>query len=430
MRRFGRVAALISALGILLWLVIGIAVLRDLTLEGSGAPTPTLARLTAVALRGTPTPIPLVSAPTETPPPPPTHTPTATTQPSATPHYIIVTTTPYPEVASAADLPPTAADAPESNATAACAPPNGWVAYSVQPGDTLFGFVLGADGAVDVQTLRQANCLTSDLLQVGQVLFLPSGAGEKAPKLDDLSGDVDALTRPSNCPCQITIRAGSRLEQIAERLDRLPVGFRGRDFLTATNATARTPDYWFLRSKPADKSLEGYMYPGSYTIEPNMTATQFRDMLLAAFAANVPEAYEGMAAARGWTFWQALNFASIVQRESWDANEQRMIAGVFHNRMADNRAIASSVTMMYALGSAGQWWYPAGRINFNLSNPYNTNRFRGLPPTPISSPAVSAIAAALDPVAHDYFFFNTRCGGGGNFYARTFEEFKAGLNCP
>jgi len=413
MRQFSAWIAALGAIGLLIALIIALAALSDLTVH---PPTPT--QPTALAARSTATPIPLIAPPSETPTA--THTPTAL--PSSTPNYILITATPR--------LAPTATPMPPSAPpTDACVPPEGWQPYRVQAGDTLFGFVLGADGAVDVATIKRANCLTSDLLRVGQVLFLPPRAGENAPKLDDPSGAPEDARRPSRCPCTITIRAGVRLEQIAEQIDKLPVAFRGRDFLAATGAAAALPDYWFLRSKPADRSLEGYMLSGTYTITAEMDAVQFRDLILANFAANVPEAYEGMAAARGLSFWQALTLASIVQRESWDATDQRMVAGVFHNRLAAGRPLGATVTMMYALGRPGQWWYPSGRIDFNQAHPYNTLRNRGLPPSPICSPSLSVLAAALEPAQHDYYYFNIRCGGGGNFYARTYEEFKSGLQC-
>ncbi|MFQ3535321.1 MAG: endolytic transglycosylase MltG [Aggregatilineales bacterium] len=408
---------LATALCGLIGLVVGALMLHNLTSGNAPSPQPT-----ARAARSSATPVPLISPPSQTPTPSVTPSPTPTNVPSATPNYILITATPPLD-----SLPPPARTEP---AGAACVPPDGWLPYRVQAGDTLFGFVLGSEGTLDVPAIRQANCLTSDLLQIGQVLYLPPNVGEKAPKLDDPSGgNAEAITRPSQCPCTITIRAGMRLEQIAEQLDRLPLAFGGRDFLAATAPGAPLPDYWFLRSKPPDRSLEGYILSGTYTIAPEMTAAQFRDMLLANFAANVPEAYAGMAAGRGLTFWQALTLASIVQRESWDANDQRMVAGVFYNRLAAGQPLGATVTMMYALGRAGQWWYPSGRIDFRQAHPYNTLRNRGLPPSPICSPSLSVLAATLDPAQHDYYYFNIRCGGGSNFYARTYEEFKAGLQC-
>lgn len=458
-------AALSIVIGLVAWGVIGGVVVNELTHLAptqTGTPTAPRTEIAIVPAIGTPTDPPLVfpsatpaptDTPTDTPPPDPQITPSQTPPPSVTPLPLIVimptlpptptlillTATAYPTTPptpAPPTLPPNATvivvtgePAAAPPAQAECLPPPGWTAYQVQPGDTLFGFQLGAEGKVDVQTIMAGNCLNSKFLTVGQVIFLPTGAGEAAPKLDDLSGEPDVQSRPSACPCTITVRPGHRLEQIAANIDKLPAGFTGRDFLTATGPAANVGGYWFLADKPGGKSLEGFMFPGTYTIEKDMTAAGFRDMLLNAFGANVGQDLAGAAAGRGMTFWQAVNLASIVQRESYDANEQKMVASVMHNRMAAGKGIASSVTLQYAFGAPGAWWPNVFKLNFNTDSPYNTNRYKGFPPTPISNPGLSAILAAVYPAQTDYQYFNTKCGGGGNFYARTFEEFKQGLIC-
>lgn len=446
-------AALSIVIGVAAWVVIGGVVVNELA-HAVPADTPALPRteIAVIPPLGTPTEppsgFPSATPPSPDPQQPPTDSPIPSASPLSliviaptlppTPTLILLTATAYPTTPSTPappTLPPNATvivvtgEPTAAPTQAECLPPPGWTAYQVQPGDTLFGFQLGAEGKVDVQTIMAGNCLTSKLLTVGQVIFLPKGAGEAAPKLDDLSGEPDVQSRPSACPCTITIRPGQRLEQIAANIDKLPAGFTGRDFLTATGPTAHVSGYWFLADKPSGKSLEGFMFPGTYTIERDMTAAGFRDMLLNAFGANVGPALAGAAAGRGMTFWQAVNLASIIQRESYDANEQKMVSSVMHNRMAAGKGIASSVTLQYAFGAPGAWWPNVFKLNFNTDSPYNTNRYKGLPPTPISSPGLSAILAAVYPAQTDYQYFNTKCGGGGNFYARTFEEFKQGLIC-
>jgi UPF0755 protein len=188
------------------------------------------------------------------------------------------------------------------------------------------------------------------------------------------------------------------------------------------------PDLGFLRSHPPGKSLEGFMYPGAYTLQNNTSAAQFRDMMLNAFASNVGAQVQADAAGRGLTFWQAVVMASIIQRESYSASEQKLIASVFYNRMAAGKAMASTVTLQYALGRPGNWWPPVGKA-INTKMPYNTNIYLGLPPSPIGSPALDAILAAVYPAQTDYLYFSAKCGGGGNFYVHSFEEFKQGLQC-
>jgi cell division protein YceG involved in septum cleavage len=351
---------------------------------------------------------------------------TNTPEPAIT--YVIVTPIPPTE---APTLPPPTVTPTE----APCVHPEGWASYQIQPGDTWFGFQLGANNTVDVEALKKGNCLSSNILQIGQVIFLPPGIADKSPKLDDVEsaddgGDPNSATRGgANCPCSLRVREGYRREQVAARIDKLPASFSGRDFLAATGADAQISGYWFLSGRPAGATLEGFMFPGDYTIENTTTAADLRKMMLDRFAASVDSGLEGAAAAQGFNFWQLVNLASIIQRESYDANEQKLVASVMHNRIRAEKGLASFVTLQYALGSAGDWWPRITSGNINTDTRYNTSKYRGLPPTPISSPGLSAILAAAYPAQTDYLYFNAKCEGGGNYYARTWEEFKAGLDC-
>jgi UPF0755 protein len=314
-----------------------------------------------------------------------------------------------------------------------CAPPDGWVAYTVEPGDTLFGFELGSKGQVNVAAIMQSNCLTSKLLAIGQVVYLPAGVAENSPKVEDIGLSNATLpvgqTRVARCPCTLVIRPGWRLEQIATAIDSIPVGFSGRDFLATVAAGAPVPALDFLATRPGGKSLEGFMFPGTYAIENSTSAIQFRDMALNAFAANVGGQIQADAAARGLTFWQVIVMASIVQRESYSASEQKLIASVFYNRLAASKGLAATVTLQYALGRPGNWWPRVVGGMINTDSRYNTNIYPGLPPSPIANPGLEAIMAAVYPAQTEYQYFSGKCGGGGNFYARTFEEFKQGLAC-
>lgn len=328
--------------------------------------------------------------------------------------YLIVTNT--PEGTSALPTP--------------CTPPVGWVAYRVQEGDTWFGFQLGSNNTATVEALLQANCTTSKALFIGQTVYLPPGAADAAPKIDIDAPPPSGPSRAANCPCSLRVREGWRLEQIAAAVNRLPLGFSGQDFLAVTGSNAPGLDaYGFLASKPAGKTLEGFMFPGDYTVENTTSALDFRNMLLNAFAAAVPGDVSAALAGRGLSLWEGINLASIVQRESYEPEAQKLIAGIFYNRRAREMGIASFATLQYALGAPGNWWPRITRANLNTETPYATHRYKGLPPSPISSPGLGAIYAVAYPTASDYLYFSAKCGGGGNFYARTFEEFQQGLKC-
>jgi UPF0755 protein len=351
-------------------------------------------------------------------------TATLTTTPLPTP---IPSSTPTPAEPSPTTVTPAA---PESQPAAACPPPDGWEAYQVEPGDTLFAFVLGAGGTVSTNDLRSANCLTSDLLQVGQTLYLPPGAAENAPSSDPVGvpAAVSAAPRTPACsPCVITIQPGWRAEQIAAAIDNTPVAFWGADFLAAVGPGAAVPAHEFLSSRPAGASLEGFLFPSTYELTNEHTAESFRDMLLAAFGANLPGDAASAAAARGLSLYQTLIIASIVQRESRVYAEQVLVSSVFHNRLRGNMPLGASVTLQYALGVPGDWWPRLRGSQIGIDSPYNTNVDSGLPPSPICNAAADAIRAALYPAETTYLFYNGNCNGPGNLYANTYEEHLANV---
>jgi len=427
-RRYAVSAAL--ALGLCAWLAVSGVILVDILRV---TPTPAAVSTTtprSIIVRRTEVPT-VTALPTNTAVPTMAlSTAIAVIPTAATPTPIIGDANPDEVDVSESPTVPTA-DATQTG----CTPPEGWVAYTIEPGDTLFGFELGSKGQVNVAAIMAANCLTSKLLAIGQTVYLPPGVAENSPKVDDGPADVSGgalpagLSRTPHCPCTLVIRPGWRLEQIAAAIDSTPVAFSGRDFLATTAPGAPVPDLEFLRSRPAGKSLEGFMFPGTYTLDNSTSAVQFRDMALNAFAANVGGQLVADSAARGLTFWQVIVLASIVQRESYSASEQRLIASVFYNRLAANKGMAATVSLQYALGRRGNWWPRIVGAAINTDSPYNTHLYPGLPPSPIASPGLDAIRAAVYPEQTEYQYFAGKCGGGGNFYAKTFEEFQQGLKC-
>ncbi len=321
--------------------------------------------------------------------------------------------------------------APE--AEVGCVPPEGWELHHVLPGETLFAYVLGAGGTLTTDELIRANCLSSDLLQIDQPIYLPPGAAENTPSSDPIApaGSVGTGPRTPDCVphCPISIRPGWRMEQIAAAIDTIPVGFWGADFLAVVGPGAAAPGFDFLATRPPGQSLEGFLYPGTYELSNTDTPESFRDTLLAAFAAHLPAGADAAAAAHDLTLYQAVVLASIIQRESWTYSEQVLISSVFHNRLRSGSPLGSTVTTMYALGAPGNWWPRVTGSQINTASPYNTNINSGLPPSPINSPGAETLSAALNPAETEYLYFTGNCRGPGNVYAITYAEHLANVNC-
>lgn len=116
---------------------------------------------------------------------------------------------------------------------------------------------------------------------------------------------------------------------------------------------------------------------------------------------------------------EALILASIVEKETGKAEERRMIAGVFINRLNKNIRLQTDPTVIYGLGE---------KFDGNLRKrdlladaPYNTYTRRGLPPTPIAMPGGEALYAALHPEMTRAIFFVAR-GDGSHEFSETIEQ--------
>lgn len=113
---------------------------------------------------------------------------------------------------------------------------------------------------------------------------------------------------------------------------------------------------------------------------------------------------------------EAVTLASIIEKEGL---EKRKIAGVFVNRLNKNMKLQSDPTVIYALGN--DFDGNLTRKNLQIDNPYNTYRYKGLPPGPISIVSYDSLEAALNPLLTDYLYF-VSMGNGFHKFSKTLTE--------
>jgi UPF0755 protein len=113
---------------------------------------------------------------------------------------------------------------------------------------------------------------------------------------------------------------------------------------------------------------------------------------------------------------EAITLASIIEKEGL---EKEMIAGVFINRLRKNMKLQSDPTVIYALGS--RFDGNITRSHLRIDNPYNTYRYKGLPPGPIGLVSLSSIKAALNPQQSDFLYF-VSMNNGFHKFSKTLEE--------
>ncbi|HKY50128.1 MAG TPA: endolytic transglycosylase MltG [Candidatus Limnocylindria bacterium] len=168
--------------------------------------------------------------------------------------------------------------------------------------------------------------------------------------------------------------------------------------------------------------LEGYLFPDTYFMRPNMTASQIVDVLLDTFEKKVGTALRTASTARNMSIYDIVKLASIVEREARDRKESATIAGVYTNRLGIGMKLDADPTIQYALGE----WRELSLDDLKLDSPYNTYLYGGLPPTPIANPGAAALEGAAKPEDVPWLYFVAKSDGtGGHAFARTLEEHEA-----
>jgi UPF0755 protein len=106
-----------------------------------------------------------------------------------------------------------------------------------------------------------------------------------------------------------------------------------------------------------------------------------------------------------WT--TGLRLASVVQREAAGKEDMPLIAGILWNRLLKEMKLEIDATVQYARGKTDTgWWAPIKASDIDtIDSPYNTYKYKGLPPHPISNPGITAIEAVLNPTETDCLYY-------------------------
>lgn len=223
---------------------------------------------------------------------------------------------------------------------------------------------------------------------------------------------------------EFIILAGWRAEEIADLLPTSGLSVSKEQFL---RLVYHPPAEILPAGLAQPDSLEGYLFPGAYRVNRRASAAELVSMFVRRFDESVSEDLRSGFAAQGLSLHEGVTLASIVQREAVVSDEQPLIASVFYNRLAAGMRLESDPTVQYALGYQllrKTWWKnPLTLDDLKVDSRYNTYRYAGLPPGPISSPDLDALRAAAYPAQTGYYYFRAQCDGSGrHFFAVTYDE--------
>lgn len=225
---------------------------------------------------------------------------------------------------------------------------------------------------------------------------------------------------------EVTLIEGQRAEEFGAAIEEAGYPNGQQVFMDALDSPDVRERWDFLENVPSDASINGFLFPDTYTFTTEYTGEDMVNVMLENFDSRVTDETREQFEAQGLSIYEAITVASIVEREAAVAEERPIIAAVYLNRLdsPDGMVLNADPTIQYAVGEPGNWWpAPLTDAQLAIDSPYNTYTNQGLPPSPISNPGLGSIQAVGQPADVDYlYFFALQDGSGEHVFATTYEE--------
>ena len=168
------------------------------------------------------------------------------------------------------------------------------------------------------------------------------------------------------------------------------------------------------------ETLEGYLFPGEHQVRVGASAREVVHVMLDAFESNWHPEWSRRLDSLDMSRDEIVTLASIIQGEGGSERDAPYVASVYHNRLNKGMRLQADPTVVYALGRRRRLY----NKDYSLSSPFNTYRFAGLPPSPISNPSAASLEAALYPEETGFFYFVASTKG-RHLFSQTYREHLA-----
>ncbi|MCS7264772.1 MAG: endolytic transglycosylase MltG [Armatimonadetes bacterium] len=214
---------------------------------------------------------------------------------------------------------------------------------------------------------------------------------------------------------RLTVWEGMMAKEIAKRVEDLGLANAERFMEIVKNHQGKIqlPFKW-------EGALEGLLFPATYYVPPLRAGEEayLVQLMVNAFIDRFWKPYRKEIEASPFSLRELVTIASMVQWEVKMDEERPIVAGVIINRLKRGMKLEIDATVLYALGQRKR------RVlyrDLKVDSPYNTYRYKGLPPGPICSPSLESLIAALRPANVPYFYYVAR-GDGYHTFSTTYQE--------
>jgi len=244
-------------------------------------------------------------------------------------------------------------------------------------------------------------------LQAGYYLLSPSMTPfEIAQKL--IEGDVIFE--------KITIVEGENKNEIAEYLEEKGI-LKKENFLEKIKLKYWREKYEFLKDVKAE-DLEGFLFPDTYFVKKGETEEEIISKFLDNFDKKVNEKLREEISEKGKSLYDILILASLLEKEVKTFEDKKLVSGILWKRLENEIPLQVDATITFITGKK-TIKIPAEDLK--IDSPYNTYKYKGLPPTPICNPGLESILAAISPQQSDYWYYLTTPEG-NTIFSKTLKE--------
>ena len=227
---------------------------------------------------------------------------------------------------------------------------------------------------------------------------------------------IDRLTSAGG-KINVTIPEGEDRTQIAATVKDL--GLSG-DYLAASKSFKGFDPNRYGAQNP--KSLEGFLFPATYELDPGASVDQLVSQQLQAFRQNIAGVNLSYAKSKNLTVYDVLTIASMIDKEVMVPSERPLVAAVIYNRLHRGMPLGIDATTRFEFHN---YTGEITQSQLQSPSPYNTRTHAGLPPTPIGNPGLAAIQAAAHPAKVNYLFYVVNGDGSGHHcFTASEQEFN------
>ncbi len=241
-------------------------------------------------------------------------------------------------------------------------------------------------------------------------------AGGYAMHQNQTFAEVRALLAAGPNIYPVDVHPGNTLSEVATQVSAIP-GHTATSFEKAASSGA----VHSIFSPPGSDNLEGMLGIGPYLILPGESDVTIVQDMVTRFdrTAQAAGLSTTSAAALGMTPYQVITVASITEKEGYYTFNMPKVARVVYNRLAQGTALQMDSTVLYAIGQDGG---PVTAHDLHIQSPYNTYLNKGLTPTPICMPSLTALHSALNPPAGAWLYFTLVQKNGVMAFSDTYAE--------